>query len=276
MQGASWDTWDTPQPHMMCTVCPSDAYPVPRTEQVRALILCAAAQSSNPHRVQPQPHTYPQVPQPTLLGARESDETTLPLLNRAILRSFVHVKPHGPCSGFGTDRVREDAEMQVCQLDECKSMHVGQSKRVIGRALCGLVAWWSLGCLVPITDSRIQPQPQPPLQLRIPRRRQVGTRGQFFPVLRFNMDAHLQGAAALHAPLSYKQHMDLISLILGCRRVIMFLCASRLPSFAPGHRPSHASRNQVTAGMFDSTRSSQELRQMCIDGAVAVRSGAIS
>ena len=60
------------------TVCPSDAYPVPRTLDtgLRALMLCAAAQSSNPHRVQPQP---------TLLGARESDETTLPLLNRAIL-----------------------------------------------------------------------------------------------------------------------------------------------------------------------------------------------
>ena len=37
------------------------------------------------------PHTYPQVPQPTLLGARESDETTLPLLNRVILLSFAHV-----------------------------------------------------------------------------------------------------------------------------------------------------------------------------------------
>ena len=57
----------------------------------RPLMLCAAAQSSNPHRVQPQPHTYPQVPQPTLLGARESDETTLPLLNRVILLSFAHV-----------------------------------------------------------------------------------------------------------------------------------------------------------------------------------------
>ena len=78
---------------MMCTVCPSDAYPVPRTLDtgLRALMLCAAAQSSNPHRVQPQPHTYPQVPQPTLLGARESDETTLPLLNRVILLSFAHV-----------------------------------------------------------------------------------------------------------------------------------------------------------------------------------------
>ena len=65
------------------------------------------------------------------------------------------------------------------------------------------------------------------------------------------MDAHLQGAAALHAPLSYKQHMDLISLVLGCRRVIMFLCASRLPSFAPGHWPSRASRSQVTAGWLD-------------------------
>ena len=93
------------------------------------------------------------------------------------------------------------------------------------------------------------PSRSPPLQLRILRRRQVGTRGQFFPVLRFNMDAHLQGAAALHAPVSYKQHMDLISLILGCRRVIMFLCASRLPSFAPGHRPLHGSRSQVTAGL---------------------------
>ena len=31
-------------------------------------------------------------------------------------------------------------------------------------------------------------------------------------------------------------------LISKCRRVIMFLCACRLPSCAPGHRPSHGSR----------------------------------
>ena len=68
----------------------------------------------------------------------------------------------------------------------------------IGRSLCGLVAWWSLGRHVPITDLRIQLQPPPD---RIPRRRQVGTRGQLLPVrIRFNMDGHLQGAAALHAP----------------------------------------------------------------------------
>ena len=66
------------------------------------------------------------------------------------------------------------------------------------------------------------------------------------------MDGHLQGAAALHAPLPYKQHMDRISSILGCRRVIMFLCASRLPSFAPGRWPSHGSKSQVTAGCVES------------------------
>ena len=119
------------------------------------------------------------------------------------------------------------------------------------------VAWWLGGepwmpcanhCFTdpaPVAVAQAVPppalHPAPPLQ--------VGTRGPSSPVLRFNLDAHLQGAAALHAPLSYKQHMDLISLILGCRRVIMFLCASRLPSFAPGHRPSHGSRSQVTAGI---------------------------
>ena len=55
------------------------------------LSIPTKVQPPNPHRVQPQPHTYPQVPQPTLLGARESDETTLPLLNRVILLSFAHV-----------------------------------------------------------------------------------------------------------------------------------------------------------------------------------------
>ena len=60
-----------------------------------------------------------------------------------------------------------------------------------------------------ITDLRIQPLC--PRQLRASRTRlQVGTRGPFSPVLRFNMDAHLQGAAALHAPLSYKQHVNVI------------------------------------------------------------------
>ena len=74
-------------------------YPVPQTLDtgLRALMLCAAAQSSNPHRVQPQP---------TLLGARESDETTLPLLNRAILWSFSSQGTLGTCSGnLYTDRV---------------------------------------------------------------------------------------------------------------------------------------------------------------------------
>ena len=129
--------------------------------------------------------------------------------------------------------VCENMQKQVCQLDECKSMHVGQSKRMIGREpfmrLGGLVG--SLGCLLPITDLRIQPLC--PLQLRIPHSCKSArvTCGPFSPVLRLNMDAHLQGSAALHAPLPYKQHMDRISLILGCRRVIMFLCAS--PAFLP-------------------------------------------
>ena len=138
--------------------------------------------------------------------------------------------------------VCENMQKQVCQL--------GQSKRVIGREpymwLGGLAG--SLGCLVLITDLRIQPLC--PRQVRASRTAASRHAWAVFTSsqVQYAMDAHLQGAAALHAPLSYKQHMDLISLILGCRRVIMFLCASRLPSFAPGHWPSRASRSQVTAG----------------------------
>ena len=64
-----------------------DAYPVPRIgPNTRPYAMRGCSRFKPPHRVQPQPHTlYPQAPQPTLLGARESDETTLPLLNRAIL-----------------------------------------------------------------------------------------------------------------------------------------------------------------------------------------------
>merc|ERR1712048_218756 len=35
-------------------------------------------------------------------------------------------------------------------------------------------------------------------------------------------------------------------------------CTSRLPSFAPGHRSLHASRNQVTAGTRKSTHNSEQ------------------
>ena len=126
----------------------------------------------------------------------------------------------------------------------------GHTEPQLDRLLDGLawwLAWW--GALDALCQSLIYgSSPCVPHLAPHPAPLQVGTRGPFSPVLRFNLDAHLQGAAALHTPLSYKQHMDLISLILGCRRVIMFLCASRLPSFAPGHRPSRGSQSQVTAG----------------------------
>ena len=80
--------------------------------------------------------TAPPGPLPTLLGARESDETTLPLLNRAILWSFVHLKAHSVHAPATSIRIvcENMMQSQASQLDKCKSMHVGQSKRVIDRA----------------------------------------------------------------------------------------------------------------------------------------------
>ena len=49
---------------------------------------------SIPTKVQPQPHTYPQVLQPTLLGTREDDETTLPLLNTGPSREALFTSRH--------------------------------------------------------------------------------------------------------------------------------------------------------------------------------------
>ena len=122
----------------MCTVCPS--LPVPRTLDTGLRVLICDARLlkvQTPHRVQPQPHTYPQVPQPTLLGAqvpqptllgaRESDETTLPLLNRAIPWSF-HLKAHSVHAPATSIRIVCENMMQrlsqASQLDKCKSMHV--------------------------------------------------------------------------------------------------------------------------------------------------------
>ena len=48
-------------------------------------------------------------------------------------------------------------------------------------------------------------------------------------------------------PQAYRSFGDSI---LRCRRVIMFLCDSRLPSCALRGRPSPASTNQVTAGFI--------------------------
>ena len=42
--------------------------------------------------------------------------------------------------------------------------------------------------------------------------------------------------------------MDPNETVLCILCVIMFLCASRLPSFAPGAVPLHGSESQVTAG----------------------------
>ena len=50
-------------------------------------------------------------------------------------------------------------------------------------------------------------------------------------------------------PLPPEAYKSFGGSILRCRRVIMFLCDSRLPSCALRGRPSSGSRNQVTAGL---------------------------
>ena len=62
---------------------------VPGTvDGTRALMRCAGLLNiqtpTGSNRVQPHSLPLPHIPQPTLLGARESDETTLPLLNKVI------------------------------------------------------------------------------------------------------------------------------------------------------------------------------------------------
>ena len=83
----------------------------------------------------PAPHLPPGPPAHPV-GTRESDETTLPLLNRAILWSFVHLKAHSVHAPATSIRIvcENMMQSQASQLDKCKSMHVGQSKRVIDRA----------------------------------------------------------------------------------------------------------------------------------------------
>ena len=60
-----------------------------------ALVVRCGIQISTP--------TAPPGPLPTLLGARESNETTLPLLNKVILQSFAH----------STDNVRPALNQKV-------------------------------------------------------------------------------------------------------------------------------------------------------------------
>ena len=55
--------------------------------------LCSEIQTPTGSNHTPYPYPTSVIPQPTLLGARESDETTLPLLNRVILRSLSGTGP---------------------------------------------------------------------------------------------------------------------------------------------------------------------------------------
>ena len=134
-------------------------------------------------------------------------------------------------------------QSQASQLDKCKSMHVGQSKRVIDRAFM-----WR-GALDAFGNHRFKdPAPAPSSSASRAAAKSAHVR-------KFTCSHQVQygwppaRGCWSACPPALQATYGLISLNLCCRRVIMFLCASRLPSFAPGHRPSHGPRNQVTAGI---------------------------